>query len=611
MVLRIRPRAVIVTLIVLLAGAFDARAAVPRRVLLVYESESTLLAARQIASGFGEYMEANAPEHIEYYTEYLDTLRFTSPDHARRLADFLEAKYGQMDLDLMVTGGPGALRFVLEMRDRFAKGVPVVFGAVTENSVVETLPADVKGVVSRFDLGKTVQLASRLQPRARKVVVMYGSAPFDRKWGETALAVLGERYASLDVEYVSGLSLDGFRSTAAALSSDAALVILTVFEDAEGTKFVPRDAARKIAAVSGAPVYTVYSSYFGSNILGGHVGTFQSVGAQMAALSLDIMRGDLSAPQTTPARETALVDWHEVQRLGIDDVLIPAGAEIRNYAPSAWERYRIPISAAFLLIAAQMLTISALVYQNQRGRRLEATLASERIDLAHLSRRSQLGELSGAFAHELTQPLTSILANAEAGQKLSMETAPDMNEIRAIFDDIAADDRRASSVISQLRSMMLKGESSQEILDLKEAVRQTVALARAEMVARRTEVEVRDELANVRVKGNLVQLQQVILNLLVNAADAMADLPPRQRRVEIGVDKGKNGYCELSVADMGPGIPAEMRSEIFKPFVSSKKGGLGLGLAICRSIVEAQGGKLFFDDAVKRGARAVVILPSA
>ncbi|WP_323131291.1 sensor histidine kinase [Sinorhizobium medicae] len=186
-----------------------------------------------------------------------------------------------------------------------------------------------------------------------------------------------------------------------------------------------------------------------------------------------------------------------------------------------------------------------------------------------------------------------------------------MNEIRAIFDDIVADDRRASSVISQLRSMMLKGEASQEILDLNDAVRQTVALARAEMLARRTEVEVHNELASVRVKANLVQLQQVILNLLVNAADAMADIPPKQRRVEIAVDRSNNGYCELSVADMGPGIPVGMRGEVFKPFVSSKKGGLGLGLAICRSIIEAQGGKLFFDDGVKRGARAIVILPSA
>ena len=611
-VLRLRPRAVILSLFVLLAMAFGGRADHPKRVLLVYESESTLLAAEQIASGFHEYMEANAPEHIEYYTEYLDTLRFSTAEHRARLASFLEAKYRPLDLDVVVAAGPGALRFVVETRERFARNVPVVFGAVTESSAAAgSLPADVKGVISRFDLAKTVQLASRLQPQARKLTVMYGSAPFDRRWGDTAFAVLGKRYAGLDVEYVSGLSLDGFRSTAAGLSSDTALVILTVFEDAEGTKFVPRDAAAAITEASNAPVYSVYGSYFGPKVVGGHVGTFQSTGAQMAALSLDIVRGDHSAPQTTPAREAAVVDWGAVQRWGIDDVLIPDGAEIVGFEPSAWERYRIPISAALLVMAAQMLTIAALVYQNQRGRRLEATLASERIELAHLSRRSQLGELSGAFAHELTQPLTSILANAEAGQKIASEQAPDMEEIRAIFDDIVADDRRASSVISQLRSMMLKGEASQEILDLNEAVRQTVALARAEMVARRTEVEVQDEWASVRVKANLVQLQQVILNLLVNAADAMADIPPKQRRVEIAVAKGKNGYCELSVEDMGPGIPAEMRSEVFKPFVSSKKGGLGLGLAICRSIVEAQGGKLFFDDAVKRGARAVVILPSA
>lgn len=331
----------------------------------------------------------------------------------------------------------------------------------------------------------------------------------------------------------------------------------------------------------------------------------------MAALSLDIIKGDLSAPPTTPAREVALVDWREVRRWGIDDLLIPEGAEILNDEPTAWERYRLAIIAALLVIVAQMLTIAALTYQNRRSRKLEATLVSERLELAHLSRRSQLGELSGALAHELTQPLTSILANAEAGQRLATDEAPDIDEIHAIFDDIVADDKRASAVISQLRSMMLKGEASQEILDLNGAVHSTVALARAELLARRTEVEVIEQIAPLSVKGNLVQLQQVILNLLLNAADAMAHIPPKRRRVEITLGKRENGDCELTVADRGPGIPPEMRTEVFKPFVSSKKTSLGLGLAICRTIIESQGGALFFDDGVTRGARAVVILPSA
>lgn len=609
--LQIRPLVFVLALLAFPATAIEGQTAAPKRVLIVYENESTLYAAVQVAAGIRQHMEANSSEHIEFYTEYLDTVRFPSPDHASRLVAFLEAKYRQLHLDVVMAGGPGALRFVLENRDRLAKGVPVVFGAVTENSIGDDLPPDVKGIVSRFDLGRTVQLASRLQPRARRVVIMSGSADFDRSWDATARRVLGERYAGLDVEYVSGLSLAGFRSKAAELPSDSVLVILTVFQDAEGTKFVPREAATRIAAASSVPVYSVYSSYFGSHVVAGSVGTFQSIGAQMAALSLDIIKGDLSAPPTTPAREVALVDWREVRRWGIDDLLIPEGAEILNDEPTAWERYRLAIIAALLVIVAQMLTIAALTYQNRRSRKLEATLVSERLELAHLSRRSQLGELSGALAHELTQPLTSILANAEAGQRLATDEAPDIDEIHAIFDDIVADDKRASAVISQLRSMMLKGEASQEILDLNGAVHSTVALARAELLARRTEVEVIEQIAPLSVKGNLVQLQQVILNLLLNAADAMAHIPPKRRRVEITLGKRENGDCELTVADRGSGIPPEMRTEVFKPFVSSKKTSLGLGLAICRTIIESQGGALFFDDGVTRGARAVVILPSA
>lgn len=291
--------------------------------------------------------------------------------------------------------------------------------------------------------------------------------------------------------------------------------------------------------------------------------------------------------------------------------MIPEGTRILNYEPTAWERYRLQILIALTVIAAQTMTIGALLVQDRRRRRLEEALSTERLELAHLSRRSQLGELSGALAHELAQPLTSILANAEAGQRLAMADAFDRTEVKEIFDDIIADDKRAASVIAQLRSMMLKGDASLEVLDLNEAVRTTVTLASAELMARRTEVTVIESPGEERVKANLVQLQQVILNLLLNAADAMETMPTKQRKVEISVRRREDGTRELAVSDKGPGVPPEMRNEVFKPFVSTKKTGLGLGLAICRSIIEAQGGKLFFDDSVERGARAVIALPAA
>ncbi|NVD38920.1 histidine kinase [Ensifer sp. HO-A22] len=606
-----RCRLAVATLLFLVFAPALAVAASPQRILVVYENESTLFAVVEVAAGLREQLEASAPGHIEIYTEYLDIVRFPSADRRKQLSDDLVAKYRDMRLDAVLAVGPGALRFLLERRDRLASGVPIVFGAIRDLSAFQPLPADVKGIVNRFDVSKTLQLSRQLQPQAKKAVVLSGSSAFDRNWQATARAALGDHHAGLDVEYLSGFTLDGFKQAAGALPADAVLLILTVFEDAAGQKFVPRDASVAIAKASSVPVYTVYSSYFGSNVLAGYVGTFEMIGRQMADLALRVLKGDISFPQTIAAKETNMVDWREVQRWRIDRDTIPEGTRILNYEPTAWERYRLPILLASSVIAAQMLTIGALLFQNRRSRRLEEVLSTERLELAHLSRRSQLGELSGALAHELAQPLTSILANAEAGQRLAMEDAFDRNEVKEIFDDIIADDKRAASVMAQLRSMMLKGDASLEVLDLNEAVRTTVTLANAELMARRTEVTVIESPDEARVKANLVQLQQVILNLLLNAADAMETMPSRQRKVEISVRRREDGTRELAVSDRGPGVPPEMRNEVFKPFVSTKKTGLGLGLAICRSIIEAQGGKLFFDDSVVRGARAVIALPAA
>lgn len=609
--LRFRCRLVVATFVFLVFASTSAAAVSTQRILIVYENDSTLFAAVEVAAGLRAQLASGEPGHIEIYSEYLDIVRFPSADRLKHLSEDLEAKYRDVPLDVVIAVGPGALRFLMDRRDRLANGVPIVFGAVRDTSVSEPLPADVKGVLSRFDVGKTLQLARQLQPQTKKAVIVSGSSGFDRNWEATARAALGDHHAGFDVSYVSGLSLDGFKQTAAALPADAVMLILSIFEDSEGEKFVPREAVAAIAKVSGVPVYTVYSSYFGSNVLAGHVGTFDTIGRQMADLALQVLDGDAASAQTTFAREANLVDWREIQRWGIDRAMIPEGTQILNYEPTAWERYRLQILIALTVIAAQTMTIGALLVQDRRRRRLEEALSTERLELAHLSRRSQLGELSGALAHELAQPLTSILANAEAGQRLAMADAFDRTEVKEIFDDIIADDKRAASVIAQLRSMMLKGDASLEVLDLNEAVRTTVTLASAELMARRTEVTVIESPGEERVKANLVQLQQVILNLLLNAADAMETMPSKQRKVEISVRRREDGTRELAVSDRGPGVPPEMRNEVFKPFVSTKKTGLGLGLAICRSIIEAQGGKLFFDDSVERGARAVIALPAA
>ncbi|HEV7319010.1 MAG TPA: ATP-binding protein [Ensifer sp.] len=328
----------------------------------------------------------------------------------------------------------------------------------------------------------------------------------------------------------------------------------------------------------------------------------------MASLALTLFDGGGLAPPVT-LKEVALIDWKQVLHRGIDRNNLPKDAQILNYQPSVWEQFRLLILAGLSVIVAQAMSIAAIVFQNRRNRRLEDTVSTQRLELAHMSRRSQVSQLSGTLAHELTQPLTSILANAEAGRKIAGSSDPDLKELGEIFDDIVADNRRAANVIAELRSMMRKGTVSVDEIDLNEAVRSTVALVNAEMVARRTQIAMTLSAEPLPVKANMVQLQQVLLNLILNASDAMAELSPKQRKVEIATRLDDNGARQLTVSDAGPGIAPEQMTEVFKPFVSTKENGLGLGLAICRSLVEARGGKLVFDGGVTRGARAIVTLP--
>ena len=257
-----------------------------------------------------------------------------------------------------------------------------------------------------------------------------------------------------------------------------------------------------------------------------------------------------------------------------------------------------------------MATIAALIIQDRRRRRIQQELALERLELAHLSRRTQLGELSGAFAHELNQPLTSILANAEAGSPLLQMFHLIPQELKDILGDIVEEDKRAAGVIAQLRQLMVKGETKLDPMDLNEAVTATIALARSELVARQTKWEFDREQPDLPVRGNLVQLQQVILNLILNATDAMSHLAPSERHIRhrhppAAMMGSANWRFRIVAQDCRPRC-GRKRS---KPFVSTKAKGLGLGLAICRSIALAHGGTLKFDEHKTDGARVILALP--
>lgn len=236
-------------------------------------------------------------------------------------------------------------------------------------------------------------------------------------------------------------------------------------------------------------------------------------------------------------------------------------------------------------------------------------VARRRQEVTHLTRVAILGELSGALAHELNQPLTAILSNAQAAQRLLVRNLPDLTMVAEILDDIVTDDRRAGDVIARLRALLQRGESRFEPVGLNVVATDVLALVWSELIERRVVVETHLAAALPLVQGDRVQLQQVLLNLVINACEAMSDNGPVDRTVTVTTSLDGDGVVQVSVTDRGSGIPPDAAERLFEPFFTTKPNGLGLGLSICRSIMTAHGGSLSAAENADRGSTFTLVLP--
>ena len=581
------------------------------RILILYENESTLFAVREIARGLQEEFDQNNPAAVELYSEYLDTVRFQDTAHKDRTATFLAAKYDGLQFDTIVAIGPNALQFAQDRLDWVPDQVPIVAGAVSPSTFDSIRDKSrIFGLLSSFDVQETVDLAARLHPSAKRLVVLTGSSEFDHFWRETAETKLGTSYAGLAVSHLSDLSLEGFQSAVSELPDDCLLLILTVFTDADGRRFVPREAAAKILPHASVPAYGVYSSFIGTGIVGGQVETFVSIGREVGLLVKELLSGQRPTENLKPSVVQPVLDWRQVRHWNIDPDLLPDDAILENYYPSIWERYRWQISVGLTIILLQSGTILALVLLERWRRRMSKELALERLQLAHISRVSQLGQLSGSIAHELNQPLTSILTNAEAGLRMLDRGTAKPEEIRSILEDVASADRHAAETLTGLRQLFMNKDVSCFPVNLNEAVTETLKLARSELAARQTGTSFSSTANTITVRANFSQLQQITLNLVLNASEAMAHLPPSRRRIDIRTGTDAGGLVFLSVSDCGAGMTKEMQEAAFKPFVSQCGDGMGLGLPICRSIAQAHGGTLEIDQKRQTGVRIVLTLPA-
>jgi PAS domain S-box-containing protein len=244
-----------------------------------------------------------------------------------------------------------------------------------------------------------------------------------------------------------------------------------------------------------------------------------------------------------------------------------------------------------------------------RQKQTAAEAQLQREELAHLSRVATMSALSGSLAHELNQPLTSILANTYAGQTIASKDTPDLAEVRAIFADVGSAASRAGDIIERMRTLLRRGQVALQPVDVKESLEELLRLTRTDLIARGVSVTDLTTADLPPAMADRVQLQQILLNLIKNAGDAMQANPPDDRKLTLTTSVEQN-ELRIGVLDCGVGLPDDIES-LFQPFHSTKEGGLGMGLSICRSLVNAQGGRLWAERRATRGAAFYIALPVA
>lgn len=376
-----------------------------REIVLIHSFEPSLpfstIANRSIRST----LEAGTSDLINLHTEYLDLARFPSDAYRKKLVELYHQKYSKKPIDLIISLLGPSFSFMQEYGEELFPGVPIVFCALEKHQIDErTLKANTTGVLMQIDPQGTLDMALRLQPDTRHVVVIGGTNENDRSYEATVRKALQEYENRLDIRYLTGSSMEEILEEVRRLPKDTIVLFVTLFQDGSGKAYVPRDALSLLQQASSAPIYGMFETYMGYGIVGGNLVSFDRMGKEAAELGLDILKG--KQPSQIPVvvgPNIHLYDWRQLKRWGIPESALPSGTAVLLKEFTTWDRYKGQVIGIIALCMIQLLLIFILVIQRlQRQRAEERLKISERKLSLHLE-QALIGVIEWSPEFRVTQ----------------------------------------------------------------------------------------------------------------------------------------------------------------------------------------------------------------
>ena len=583
----------------------------PKRVLILYSEGRDTPGNISMQQAFQMELEKLSTNHVIFIEEHLYTRHVSDKEDFKIFQDYLGRKYTKKDLDLIMVFPSGDYTLAGALPDKLFPEVPVVFASVNDSVVpYDISKLGVTGIIQRYDVRGTLGLIMRLQPDTHEVVVIGGNSEEDRK-SLGRIIKTAQGLEGVQFKFWTNLPLPGLQLTVKLLMPGTTILLSSFHRDASGEPYSTPQVAQMLAPLASVPIYVMGGMAVGSGVVGGVVADSETLGRRSGQLAFKVMGGikPESVPMEVETKGTPMVDWRALQHWHISDNRVPGDCIIRYRPDTLWGLHRNLILFSLAVILTQTATIVGLLAQRRRRHEAEQEILEQRMVLAHITRVSTLGQLTSMLAHELGHPLGAILRNTEAAEIFLKNKPPDWEEIRSILEDIRKDDQRASRVIDQLRSLLKRRSLELKVLDLGELLHEVVALTESDVRAREVNLILNLPPKLPPVYGDRIHLQQVLLNLILNGIEAMAMIEKRERQLTIGAEIKKDGHIEVMVSDCGTGIPPDKLKQLFEPFFTTKPEGMGMGLAISKTIIDAHGGTIGGENHARRGAVFKFTLP--
>ena len=586
----------------------------PKRVLLLHSFGRDFSPWSDVARSLRMEIQRQSPDVTEFFDASLLTERLGPDQDEAPFVDYLRALFANRRLDLIVTIGAPAARFVQKYRAQLFPSTPMLFTGVEQRRVpLTSLTANDTVVSITYDFDAVINNILRLLPRTTEIAVVTGDSPVEQYWLEQMRGELQPHAHRVRFTFFNDLSFDEMLKRAAVLPPQSAIFFFLLSVDAAGVFHEDATSLGILRAAANAPVFSHLDVNFGEGIVGGPLISIQELTKRAASVATRMLGGEAASgikmPSLTPG--TPKYDWRELQRWNINETLLPDESQVHFRLPGMWDEYRWQMISAVAVGLLQSLMILALFIQYRRKQRIELESRSRFLEVLHLNRTAMAAAMSSSITHELNQPLAAILSNTEAAETL-LHAHTGFDDIREILSDIRDADNHAAAIIRRQRELLKKkNEVDVKEFDLNDAVRAALHILRPEVAKRKIVARTLYVNSALPVRADQIHLQQVTINIVANALDAMQSVAEGSRTLTVRTAFAHNSTAEVSISDSGPGISPDDLTHIFDSFYTTKKHGTGLGLSLSRSIVETHGGRLWAENTRTGGAVFRFTLPLA